>query len=289
MVPVFDDLLAKGVKICSFVADNENVMNKLGNLLVEKYDFLIRVPCTAHVIQLVVHKALKLNSIKWIIQTAVSIVKEYDTNKRLRNKLKQVQDDHQRKRLIKPNATRWSSELLACQRLLQLKQYIQALTPQTNQFWRHLEYLCEFLEPFQKATDVIQQDRSSLVDVYHQFIKLLQHCASLAQHELLSKPAANTKRIINKYWNSTIKKEAVIASAILGMESTDMFSDIDIFHAHEFIVEHGAKYVTYYKIGKSSGDADSVTEALNGQLHVNCLSSLVVVVFLKAVRPNQQV
>lgn len=266
LVPVLDDLIVRKVKLTSFVADNDNTMNLLGDLLNQKYSFLIRVPCTAHIIQLVARKALKVSRMKRVLETTKAIIKQYDTTKALRLKLMQAQDDNNQKKLIKPNTTRWSSELMASKRLLLLRRWVNAFTPQTDEYWEHLGYMCSFLQPFQLATDVIQQDRALLVDVYQQFIMLLQHCGSFNQHPFLAKIAAKTKAIINSHWNGMVKKEPVIACAMLGLKPTSMFSAIDVFNAQEFIIEYGMNYISFYKLGRSGASEDDIKQSLTGQL-----------------------
>lgn len=134
------------------------------------------------------------------MDAVTSVIKHYQTDKKIRLLLQNSQPDNDSKRLINPNQTRWSSQYLACHRLLQLQQYVQRITPRVPSFWENVKHLCELLQPFQQATDIIQQDSAVLVDVQGQFAKLLQRYSSLRSldHPFLSDAASMTTTFIHR-------------------------------------------------------------------------------------------
>jgi hypothetical protein len=82
--------------------------------------------------------------------------------------------------LLKPNDTRWSSTWLAAERVLVLKSALKRCMevesiPNPVEFFDTLQELKDFLGPFRTATNVIQQDRATLYDVYQQFVLLWEH------------------------------------------------------------------------------------------------------------------
>ena len=205
---------------------------------------------------------LASDDVKPIIINSLRIIKQYDSDKQKRLALKVLQPENNRKELIKPNSTRWSSHFYACERLLLLKQFINKVTPQESTFWvnLNLKYVCDFLEPFRVATDIIQQDCALLIDVYIQFTNLMTACKNLKEHEFLSGISGEANKTIKKYWHNMVNKHSVIACAILALEDTSMFPGVDVLLAQDFISEFGTNYMMAYNLqGKHTAETMNAT------------------------------
>jgi hypothetical protein len=128
IAPIIEDLHSRGVKIVGIVMDNASVNLKLYECIQEIYPHFIRLPCTAHIVQLCVHKILKVPSIQKVINFMELILSTFRSTSALHNKLKTLQCDDidlttstddidvaQSKShkhvypLLRPNDTRWSS------------------------------------------------------------------------------------------------------------------------------------------------------------------------------------
>ena len=59
LTPVLQQLVTLGVRFAALVADNEAVNDALWKHLLEPFPFLIRIPCAAHTIQLVVRQVME--------------------------------------------------------------------------------------------------------------------------------------------------------------------------------------------------------------------------------------
>jgi hypothetical protein len=174
MMEVLNTIKAEGLMFSSLVTDNEEANKLLHKLLRPHYPFLIRSPCTAHLLQLCVRKALVLPAIEPIMTAMEELLAKFKY-KEARLKLKTLQltatDTHHC--LVRPNDTRWSSWLYASRRLLKLKVYCDVVVPQQPQFWADLNEIIRFLSPFQVATDIMQSDSSTIYELYQQFTTIL--------------------------------------------------------------------------------------------------------------------
>lgn len=140
-------------------------------------------------------------------------------------------------------------------------------TKQPDDFWERLQALAMYLKPFQIATDVVQSDNATLVQVYKQFHRLLRHVSNPDPEVYPAEPYCSSlptlaSNIINEHWRAHVNIPATVAAAILSFSSTDIFMDDDIKLATEFIVDFGAEYLHHYKQGIVVGEIDSVKAQL---------------------------
>ena len=93
--------------------DNENTENLFFDLLQDQFEFLLHIPCSSHIIQLVVKNILKHSSIQFPLQKMIDIRHEIFSTKELRLKIQNMaKSENINVILTKPNATRWNSTLL---------------------------------------------------------------------------------------------------------------------------------------------------------------------------------
>jgi hypothetical protein len=134
---------------------------------------------------------------------------------------------------------------------------------QPESFWKRLQALALYLKPFQVATDVVQSDHASLVQVYKVFHRLLRHVADPDPEVYPTDPFCSSlpilaTNIIQHHWRAHVNIPATIAAAILSFSSTDIFEEPDIKSASSFIVEFGAEYLHHYKASTVTGDIDAL-------------------------------
>jgi len=264
MLPKLAELHAGGVRFSAFIADNESVNGKLFMLLLQTYPFLIRIPCAAHTIQLIAQRVMKCD--RWeMVRSGVDAILDYFAgSKAARLKLRNIQcDEAVTYALVKPNTTRWNSQLYAAQRLQKLSGFIDLCFKQQPAFWADLEQYINFLRPFQTATDIVQRDRSTLFDVFQQWSKLSEHSNSLENDEV-----KHQLRLALKHrWKGQVNEAATLASALLSLEIDLVKSQIDpekIDLARRFICIYGAQYLHFFQLSPLN------MEELQGKLLLQC-------------------
>jgi hypothetical protein len=105
--------------------DNENTENAFFDLLQDQFEFLLHIPCSSHIIQLVVKSVLKHSSIQLPLQKMIEILNEISSTKELRLKIQNMaKSENINIILTKPNATRWNSTLKAIRRFIIYKKVI---------------------------------------------------------------------------------------------------------------------------------------------------------------------
>jgi hypothetical protein len=263
-----ESVIGCGVPVVAMVTDNEAVNGSLYRLLLPDFPFLVHVPCAAHTIQLCVNKMLELPEVRSIMSEMRRLLRFFKKHKSARNQLKQIQSTLRAGMavlaLIKPNDTRWSSTMRAGERLIKLKQCIGAVISTeehrhvlSSSFWDHLEAIAAFLKPFQVATDIVQADESTLMDIYHQFITVMQHVEALHAPNILASASFKNScvSILRGQWEQHVNKMAVIACAILSFDTSyvNIFSGEERGQAVTWFLDFSVKYVRYYKL---SSDLD---------------------------------
>ena len=139
---MLQDLAFTGIRFVALVADNEAVNDALWERHLTPFPFLIRIPCAAHTIQLVVKQIMSINKFAATLLTVRTILSSFEKSKGNRMRLRSLQQGELREyQLVKLNDTRWNSHLYACQRLLLLKRFIDVILPQADTFWPELASL----------------------------------------------------------------------------------------------------------------------------------------------------
>jgi hypothetical protein len=213
--PIIDELLASGVQLAGFVADNEAVNGAAFKQLQPSFPFLVRIPCAAHTLQLVVKKLMELGEWKELRDDVQHIFAAFFSSpgaKERRQKLATLQLASRATalELMKPNTTRWNSELYACERLSQLADFVQLVEPQRDGMWLELKKYVAFLKPFQVATDVIQSDSATLFDVQQQWGILRAHVSTQPE-------SGKALKQLRKRWLEQIHGPAAHATAMVSM------------------------------------------------------------------------
>jgi hypothetical protein len=252
--PHFEDLIHRGVRLVAVVADNESVNGALFALLQEDYPFLVQVPCAAHTIQLAVKKLLCIKPVRKVVKAMSRILRAFRKSKSNRQALTNLQvavhGNKIVKGLLRPQDTRWSSFLNAAERLLSLRQYVQMIVPQSDEFWTKLADLCSLLKPFQVATDMVQSDSSSLFDIYSQFHRLLKHIKCLKPTDAFFSISKQAKNVILTEWNNHVNEDAVICCAAFSFDSThlQLFDSQKRLAAAEWFLDFGVNFLSFYEL-----------------------------------------
>jgi hypothetical protein len=255
IAPKLQELLEGGVRFAGFVADNEAVNGALFDKLAEKFPWLVRLPCAAHTIQLVVKLVMQCTRWAKVQKTVDDILRGFATSKQWRQRLLQLQQGEKAVYvLVKPNDTRWNSHLYASQRLFRLKAFIDILCPQDAAFWAELQAYIEFLEPFQVATDTVQKDSSTLFHVWQQWNLLSAHIQS-TQDQKVQREALSALR---RRWKLQVNTAAAVACALLSLDTNlDGVEDEIVEQARLFILRFGCAYMRGFKL---SALVDAVLE-----------------------------
>ena len=253
LVEVLYSVRAEGLRFTALVADNEQVNKALYDLVAQDFPFLIHSPCSAHLIQLCVLKALALPDIEPIFSTMEAILREFKL-KVNRLKLRQLQEvgGGTVYTLLRPCDTRWSSQLHAAIRLGKLQAFVDLVLPQEKDFWSALDQLVTFLKPFQLATDVMQKDTSTMYDCYLQFKHLLTHVRGLPATSLFHPAREEVVSIILDCWEKHINLDAIISCAQLSFDSAvdTIFAD-NVSTAAGWLQDFAAKYSLFWGLTTS--------------------------------------
>lgn len=270
LLPILQTLLDGGVRIGAFAADNEAAMKSLHrDHIAPTYPFIFRIPCAAHTIQLVVRDVLKAERWQAVQEAVTTLLKNFRTHRDLRTELNGHQTDT-KYCLVKPNDTRWNSFFMACERLFLLRAPISFMGSHGSalarlhaappNLWTDLDALMKYLEPFKRATDVVQRDSSTLYDVFKQFHLLYEH----VQHTEATVGRAAVKAL-KKRWKAHINVPASNACAILSLEH-DLralkFEQSVIDAAMQFVIDWGSSYLLQY------GESDLEPIDLQGVLEL---------------------
>ena len=164
--------------------------------------------------------------------------------------------------------TRWNSILYAGRRILLLQKCIEPFVPiiistlvkskfraftfTEAEFWYPLKSLLDFLLPYQIATDVLQSDASSLVDVHSQFASLIAAANSLAVPHPLAGMREELMKIIRKQWNKHVNHDIVITCAFLSHDPRySLFDAMEKHKASEWFEKWGVEFLTHYRLSES--------------------------------------
>lgn len=228
-------LISEGIIVSAVIGDNESVNKSTFGILKHQYPSLVYVPCASHTLQLCIRRAFRSNPTAAAVRsTTKRIVNQITRSKQLRTKLRTIQESAvesgTRKHvliLIRPNATRWSSDYHAFERMASLKAVIQFIASEVESFkvpdsyWQDVQALSTFLKPFTVATNIIQSDCAGLVDVFVQFDLLQRHCSDVIDaNESTAGIAGAMRDAILHYWNKHIHQKAVLASVQLSVSTT---------------------------------------------------------------------
>ena len=259
MKQALEQIKAEGLFFSALVADNEQVNKTLHTLLLPSFPFLIRSPCAAHLVQLCVNHALNLPAIEPILLDMEELLGSFRF-KEHRVKLRQVQMaiNSRYLSLLKPCDTRWSSHLMAAQRLLRLRLSVDAVLQQTPQFWFNLAEVVRFLEPFSTATNVVQTAGSTLYDFSKQFKLILKHVADTPLSSPFHAAKASITNVIVGVWEKHVSWDAIIITAHLSFDPTvdAAFAD-KVNCARRWFTEWAAQYAMFWTLS----DAASLAEA----------------------------
>lgn len=270
LTPVIQSIENVGIPVVSYVADNEEVMSAAHRMLVTEFEALIRIPCAAHTIQLIVKKLLAQPPFTGVLKEYITMLNLFQSQKELRQSLDRVQPDTNKARnIIRPCETRWSYTLYSIDRSILLKNYLgealksSGLEPSSH-FWGQLADIATVLRPFAAATDVVQSDKAVLVDVALQFFLLRKHADQIRGNT--PELSALILECIDKEWNSNhVNVDVTAACALLSnhAENEKMFTPLELMRAQAFIADWGVKYLSHYQLFQVTED---LRTKLDGQL-----------------------
>jgi hypothetical protein len=248
LTPVLRELHQAGIRFSALVADNEAVNDALWARLLEPFPFLIRVPCAAHTVQLVVLQIMEIRRFERVLGGVRHLIRQFEKSKADRLRLRQLQSGGKEYSLVKPCDTRWNSQLYCCERLLKLRVFINIIFVQADTWWAELELLCAFLRPFQKATDVLQRDAATLFDVWLQKRALQQHIAAMKPRVGVS-VVTQALAAVQRRWSRHVNQEATHAVALLSLiADTSSITHGQLSAAKQFILSFGFHYLRFFRL-----------------------------------------
>ena len=263
MMEVLDTIKAEGLMFSSLVTDNEEANKCLHKLLRPHYPFLIRSPCTAHLLQLCVRKALVLPAIEPIMTAMEELLAKFKYKEaRLKLKTLQLTATNTYHCLVRPNDTRWSSWLYASRRLLKLKVYCDVVVPQPPQFWVDLDEITRFLSPFQMATDIMQSDSSTIYELYQQFTSILRHVDSTPPNSCFHSAVDDIHNLVLTVLDDHVDMDLVVACSLLSFDThtAALFPD-RLKKAEKAFVEFAARYTFYWNCAGHSTIAEARSQS----------------------------
>ena len=110
----------------------------------------------------------------------------------------------------------------------------------------------KFLEPFRVATDVVQSDSATLLDIYYQFIQLQRHAEKFISVQQFAPAAEAIKFALSQRWIKQVNQSAVISCALFSFIDSDdlleQFGAESIVKAKKYWLEIGTNYLFTYKL-----------------------------------------
>jgi len=263
--PVLDDLIRQKIQVGGIVADNASVNGKIARLIQFKYPWILPLPCASHTLQLCIVRLFEQDAVAEGIKATVRDVVKAISNSNVRlTEFLRVQGDRA-VHLVKPQKTRWSSYHRACATVLLQRPFVElalrrmgqdaehpVLAKLTASFWNDLSDLVGFLEPFSFASNVIQSDQASLLDVHIQFSTLYSHSVSAPLS--LTHGASIMQQAMRQHWRKNVKQEAVYMVAQFTYEPTDnnLFADVVKMDAPDWFVGWGAQLWLHHESLKAT-------------------------------------
>jgi hypothetical protein len=276
-------IISKGVLVVAIVSDNESVNGALYRRLRSEYSFLIHVPCAAHTIQLCVRKVMEIPTVKRVVTALLELLAAFRASKDLRVNLKEQQALSRRGRLplqlVTVCDTRWNSTLFAAERVLELESCIRphitdiVRVVQNDDihycdalFWDPLKALVEFLQPFRVATDVVQSDIATLVDVHERFAALMVVADDLISPHPLAPIRTAVMECIRAEWNAHVNISVVIMCALFSFSPAyTAFPKDQLTAADTWFEEWATHFLLFYGLSDSD-EEDAVRCVLQDQL-----------------------
>jgi hypothetical protein len=257
--PILDSLINNKVKVVALVMDNEAVNWSMFRQLKRDMPFLVPVPCASHTIQLCVNKILDLLTVRDVRDGMRAIFKQFEAKdkRQMLTKIQEASPHTRSLRLIRPCDTRWSSSLYAGRRLLALRKAIDMVLPDIElQFWSNLQSLCDFLEPFQIATDACQKDASTLVDVFRQFSLILQHLDHMKETNPFFASQQPAKNLILHQWKQHVNVDAVVNTAMFSFSDDyeRLFTQAERDSAQTYFFTFAVEYLIFYHLTMRPAD-----------------------------------
>ena len=249
--PIIQKLLDEGVRVIAVTGDNENLMKATQTKLVGSFPFLIKIGCCAHVVQLMLKKRAESEPLKSAFEKIQDILHRFSSNKALRSQVysllcsclistdnvlqllkTQRSNKKQPKKLVRIAETRWTSYLLAIDRIILLKpelSYILSLSPS---YWEDIEKSRKIVAPFHAFSKAIEKDDATLLDASNAF-KALKTKTSSKEEE---------KEVIQLYIDRHCNSEVMQAAELLSFMTRDSENCFD------FIVDWGCTYLAKFDI-----------------------------------------
>ena len=85
------------------------------------------------------------------------------------------------------------------------------------EFWINLNKLRDFLLPFKLATDLIQSDSATVLDIYYQFGRVLKHCKDFQGEDAEMRAVGDAGlRAVRKHWHKYTNSQALIVAGWVG-------------------------------------------------------------------------
>jgi hypothetical protein len=268
MKPIISKLIDEHrCRIVGLVMDNEAVNRAMGRMLRVDFSFLVLVPCAAHTLQLVVHTCLESPHLAATVRQLRDLIRYFHV-KENRQRLRRLQDAnlHPALSVLQPNDTRWSSTLMAAERMIRLKPDAEGCfdcmsvpsIASKEAFFGALEKLITFLKDFQVATDRIQSDTATLFTVHEEFVGLLQH----AKQQSAPWAAVN----LLQRWKKYVNIPATAACCLLSFAPLPTYLQANEQGAQDFIIQFGSEYVAKYSLSQLHTTRESIADALTVQL-----------------------
>lgn len=281
-----NSLAAVGIIVSAVTGDNEAVNKAAFKILHEKFPALVYVPCAAHTLQLCVRRAFRTDSVAAEVRATTNrIVNHICRSKALRTRVRNMQEREvetgERKSvltLIRPNATRWSSDYHAFARVLSLQKIIVYVLADEREFaipseyWHSVQIVTTFLQPFTIATNIIQSDSAGLVDVFVQFDRLMKHCNDIIDEDgPMATMAATMLNAIRHHWSKHVHQKAVLACVQLAftrLHHSELFSEAARRHWWRWLQRWGAAYLraNQTQLQLHYRDADAMVTSFRDQL-----------------------
>ena len=240
-------LMELGLNIIAITTDNENLMKNMRIQLNKSYPVLIIVPCTAHIIQLCLKTILNIDEVQIIINETYDIFKKFKSNKNYKRQLIDLQKNDNidnPMKIIYPTEVRWSTLIIAIERLLLLKKYINHVIKIRKSYWIDLNSLYIFVERFKQMTNYAQKDTASLYSVWNNFNDIKSFYTSDKIPKKFIGISEKTVNVIQTKWESHINSELIEASRLFNLENNFKFSEKTI----KFIIEWSTLYIVTYNI-----------------------------------------
>lgn len=229
-------------RVIQVVTDNAANCLAAGRLISEEFPWITHTPCSTHSIDLLLEDFSKAEWVSNTIENAHGVVKFVTRHSKLLDVYRTAprKDEKGQKRaaleLIKPVETRFGTDLLMLNRLLEERQALEqvAVHPEwavavgksqdvkcrelkgyvlSSEFWEDVQFICDLMRPFFLLLRELDSDKPSMGKVYYRMFTAKEKMKEVVKEGLAAGRHLDVKLLRDKFYARWNKMHSILHAA----------------------------------------------------------------------------